>query len=125
MSTITDSFKLHSTEITIEENGTVAVHGPSSDHGYVLGENMCQVGIKFWKLKLESFNGNNWMLVGIVKGDIVPAGDVPHQLKGSYGWVLGGTGQVWVNGQPSIDDSLLNTCKQGDTVDLVLESSSS
>ena len=123
MSKVSESFKLHSTGVTIEENGVVAVHENGNGHKYVLGENTYQEGVMRWQLKLESFKNNHWMLVGIVKGDIVPAGNSSYAWSGSYGWALGSSGQVCVNGISSIDTSLVDMCKQGDTVDLVLDCS--
>ena len=124
-STITETFKSHSAGITIEENGAVAVHGSAGRHQYVLGENIYEVGGIHWQLKLESFLNNNWMFVGIVKGDTVPSKVTSYGWSGSYGWALGNRGQVYNNGQCSNNDSLTNTCKQGDTVELTLNCATS
>ena len=61
-----------SSGVTLQEGGTVAVHGPKDGHSYVLGENVYQQGVARFKLKLESFQANEWMLVGIAKADVVP-----------------------------------------------------
>ena len=124
-STITETFKSHSAGITIEENGAVAVHGSAGRHQYVLGENIYEVGGIHWQLKLESFLNNNWMFVGIVKGDTVPLNNSSFGWSGSYGWALGNNSQVYNNGQSSNNNSLKNTCKQGDTVKLTLNCATS
>ena len=129
MPTITGSetFKLHSTGITIEENGTVAASGSGyggTGNKYVLGENIYERGEIRWQLKLE-FLHESWMLVGIVKGDIIPSDDYSFTWSGSYGWAIGIRGQVWTNGQGSDNNSLINACKQGDTVKLTLNCTTS
>ena len=125
MLTITETLKLHSAGITIEENGAVAVHGSAGRHEYVLGENIYEEGEIHWQLKLESFLNNNWMFVGIVKGDTVPSNNSSYRWSGSYGWALGNNSQVYTNGQSSTNESLKNTCKQGDTVELTLNCATS
>ena len=116
-----DTFKSHSAEITIEENGAVAVHGSAAgSHEYVFGENIYEEGEIHWQLKFESFLNNHWMFVGIVKGNIMSSHKNSYGWSGSYGWALGSNGQVWTNGQMSTDNSLKNICKQGDTVKLTL-----
>jgi hypothetical protein len=72
-------------------------------------------------MKLESFQGNNWMLVGIAKADVVPPNNNPYSWRGSYGWALGQSGIVWKDGSHTIDNALKNLTKQGDTVELVLD----
>ena len=62
-----EKFSVCSSGIAVQENGKVAVYGSGSFHKYVLGENVYQRGIVRFKLKLESFQNNNWILVGIVK----------------------------------------------------------
>ena len=88
-----EKFNLHSTGVTLEEGGKVAVHDSISGHKYVLGENTYQQGIVRRKLKIESFQSNNWMLVGVTKGDVVPQGDHSYGWPGSYGWALGSNGE--------------------------------
>ena len=67
-----EKFSQHSSNVvTLQEGGTVAVHSPNFGHSYVLGENVHQQGIVHFKLKLESFENNEWMFVGTVKGDVV------------------------------------------------------
>ena len=107
---------------TVQENGKFAVHG-SGSHQYVLGENVYQRGIVRFKLKLESFQNNNWTLVGIVKADVIPKNNYSYNCVDSKGWVLGNDrGQgMWENGSLKKYDSLVNQTKQGDTVELVLD----
>jgi hypothetical protein len=72
-------------------------------------------------MKLESFQNNEWMLVGMVKADIVPPNNNSYAWSGSYGWALGSAGQLWKEGSHTIDNALKNLTKQGDTVELVLD----
>ena len=117
-----EKFNQHSSAVvTLQEGGTVAVHGPNVEHSYVLGENVHQQGIVHFKLKVESFQTNEWMLVGMVKGDVVPPNNYSYEWPGSYGWLLGQYGQVWKDGSGTTDNALTNLTKQGDTVDLVLD----
>jgi hypothetical protein len=87
-----EKFNAHrnSTGVTLEEGDKVAVSGPRDS--YVLGENIYQQGIVRLKMKLESFQSNYWMLVGVVKADIVPPDNNSRQYPGSYGWGLGWDG---------------------------------
>ena len=117
-----EKFNQHSSNVvTLQEGGTVAVHGPNNGHSYVLGENVYQQGIVRFKLKVESFQDNYWMLVGIAKADVVPPDNYSYGWPGSYGWALGESGQVWKDRSPTIDNALKNVTKQGDTVELVLD----
>jgi hypothetical protein len=117
-----EKFNQHSsTVVTLQEGGTDAVHGPSRGHSYVLGENVYQQGIVRFKLKVESFKNNEWMLVGIVKADVVPPDNTSQRWPGSYGWGIGEYGQVWKDGSHTIYNALKNLTKQGDTVELVLD----
>ena len=116
-----EKFNLHSTGVTLQEGGKVAVHHSTQGHKYVLGDKVYRQGIVRRKLKIESLQDNHWMLVGIVKGDVVPQGDESRRWPGSYGWGLGSTGQVWKNGSFTTDNTLKNLTKQGDTVELVLD----
>jgi hypothetical protein len=86
-----EKFNAHSSGVTLQEGGTVAVHGPNNGHSYVLGENVYQQGIVCLKLKLESLQGNKWIFVGVVKADIVPRprDNVSYRWRRSYGWILG------------------------------------
>jgi hypothetical protein len=72
-------------------------------------------------VKMESFQANAWMLVGMVKADVVPPNNNSHAWRGSYGWALGQLGQVWKDGSHTNDNALQNLTKQGDTVELVLD----
>ncbi|CAB4017450.1 Chaperone dnaK2 [Paramuricea clavata] len=117
-----ENFNQHSSNVvTLQEGGTVAVHGPNYDHSYVLGENVYQQGIARLKMKLESFQNNYWMLVGIVKADVVPQNNDSNLWPGSYGWTLGNCGGVYKDGSRSDYNALNNVTKQGDTVELVLD----
>ncbi len=116
-----EKFNLHSTGVTLQEGGKVAVHDATRAHKYVLGDNVYRRGIVRRKLKIESFQNNDWMLVGMVKGDVVPQNDGSHGWPDSYGWALGDSGQVWTNGSLTNDNTLKNLTKQGDTVELVLD----
>ena len=117
-----EKFSQHSSNVvTLQEGGTVAVHGPKGGHSYILGENIYQQGIVRFRLKVESLKKNNWMFVGIVKGDVVPPNNDSYEWPDSYGWALGQHGQVWKDGSQTIDNALKNMTKQGDTVELVLD----
>ena len=111
-----EKFNLHGPEITLQEDGKMAVKSSKRGHEYVLGENVYQQGIVRLKLKLESFENNGWLLVGILREDAVHADNCF-----SHGWALGGSGQVWKSGSRTINDSLKNLTKQGDIVELVLD----
>jgi hypothetical protein len=117
-----EKFNQHSSNVvTLQEGGTVAVHGLSNGNSsYVLGENVHQQGIVRFRLKVESFQDNHWMLVGIVKADVVPPDNDSYSWPGSCGWTLGRYGQVVKDGSyTNDDDALRNVTKQGDTVDTV------
>ncbi|XP_028410726.1 uncharacterized protein LOC114533409 [Dendronephthya gigantea] len=118
----TDKFNLRSPEITLQKEGRVAVHDPNSGHKYVLGENTYQQGIVRFKLKVESMQNNNWVLVGILKADVVPQSQKGHsyQWSGCNGWAIGADGQVHKGGSYTNDTSLNGLFKQGDTVEIVL-----
>jgi hypothetical protein len=117
-----EKFNQHSSNVvTLQEGGTVAVHGPNNGHSYVLGKNVYQQGTVRLKMKLESFQGNYSMFVGIAKADVVPPNNTSQAWPGSYGWGLAQYGQVWKDRSPTIDNALSNVTKQGDTVELVLD----
>ena len=116
-----EKFDLHSTGVTLQENGIVAVHDSSQSHKYVLGGNVHQQGIARRKLKIESFQTNNWMMVGVTKGDVVPQNDSSYSWPGSYGWSFGKYGYAWKNGSYTTESTLANSTKLGDTVELVLD----
>jgi hypothetical protein len=118
-----EKFNLHSTGVILEEGGKVAVHDSTSGHKYVLGENTYQQGIVRRKLKIKSFQNNNWMVVGVTKGDVVPQNDTSHNSPGCYGWALGSNGHqgVWKEGSFTPDTTLRNLTKEGDTVEFVLD----
>ena len=116
-----EKFNLHSTGVTLQEGGKVAVHDSTQAYKYVLGDNVYRQGIVRRKLRIESFQNNYWMVVGVVKGDVVPQNDNSQCWPGSYGWALGSTGQVWTNESITNDNTLKNLTKQGDTLELVLD----
>ena len=120
-----EKFRTHSQEVALQEGGKVAVHNRTWEYGYVLGENVYHQGTVNIKLKLESFENNHWMFVGIIRGDAVP--EVPQvnhscEWSGSYGCLLGFWGvRVWKDGSCRRDNTLKDICKQGDTFELVLD----
>ena len=116
-----EKFNLHSTGVTLQEGGKVAVHDATRAHKYVLGDNVYRQGIVRRKLKIEALQNNEWMLVGMVKGDVVPQNDTSCNWPGSYGWSLANSGSVWKNRSRTTDYALMNLTKQGDTVELVLD----
>ena len=96
---LTEKFNLRSSQISLQENGIVAVHDSTRGHTYVLGENVYQRGTIRFKLKLESFQNNHWILVGILKADVVPRKDQnSYNWAGAYGWSLGDNGQWYEDG---------------------------
>ena len=111
----------HSPEVTVQEGGTVAVKGPNGGNKYILGENVYEQGVVKLKLKLESFRNNEWMFVGLVKGDVVPTNNDSYGWRGSYRWGLGRCGQIWKDGSRKYETALNFLTKQGDTVELVLD----
>ena len=119
--TPSEKFGQHSSGVTVQESGTVAVKGPDRGTKYILGENVYQQGTVKLKLKLESFQNNEWMFVGIVKRNVVPPDNYSYRWRGSYGWVLGRHGGVWKDGSGTNENTLNNVTKQGDTVDLVVD----
>ena len=120
----TEKFNVCSSGIAVQENGRVAVHDSNRGHKCVLGENVYQRGIVRFKLKLESFQSNEWIFVGMVKAE-VKAKDNVSSIFGmnSKGWGLGSNGNqgMFENGSLKKYDALVNRTKQGDTVELVLD----
>ena len=118
-----EKFNVCSSGITVQEGGKVAVHDRTVADQYVLGENVYQRGIVRFKLKLESFQDNNWILVGIAKADFKPKNNNSYFCKDSKGWGLGKNSYqgMFENGSLKKYDSLVNQTKQGDTVELVLD----
>jgi hypothetical protein len=109
-----EKFNQHSSNVvTLQEGGTVAAHGPNVEHSYILGKNVHQQGIVRFKLKVESFKNNEWMLVGIAKADVVPPDNNSYKWPGSYGWGIGSSGQVWKDGSCTYNYALKNLTKQG------------
>ena len=117
-----EKFNLHAPKITLQEDGKVAVHGPHQFAEHALGENTYERGIVRLRLKLESFQNNYWIFVGILKGDVLQQNQpYSHTWPGSYGWALGSNSQVVKNGLYAREHSLKNLTKQSDTVELVLD----
>ncbi len=122
----TEKFNLRRPEITLQEDGKVAVHGSNGGHKYVLGESIYHRGIARFKLKLESLRNNNWIMVGVLKADVLPQPDnkkYSFTWPGCHGWSLGSDTNLGVfkNGSFTEDSTLLKLTKQGDTVELVLD----
>ena len=116
-----DKFNLRSSGVTLAEGGKVAVHDWTSAHKYVLGENIYREGVVKVKLKIESFQYNHWIFVGMVKGDVVPQNDSSYTWPESHGWALGGIGQIWTGGSGTNYSALSNLTKQGDMIEIVLD----
>ena len=55
---LTEKFNLRSSQIILQENGTVAVHNPSRMYSYALEKNVYQRGTIHFKLKLEYLRNN-------------------------------------------------------------------
>ena len=86
----------------------------------VLGENVYKHGAVSFKLKLESFQNNHWILVGILKADVVPGSVTSYSSSGAYGWALG-NGEMYKNGENKGRGSWNKLSKQRDTVSLILD----
>ncbi|CAB4025419.1 Chaperone dnaK2 [Paramuricea clavata] len=118
---LSEKFNSHSPGISIQEDGKVAVHDSSVGHKYVLGENVYQHGITHFKLKLESFQNNNWIMVAILKADVVPQSVGSYSLSGCNGWYLGTAIPGVIENGSHTTNNMFNATKQGDTVELVLD----
>ena len=119
---LAEKFNLRSSQVSLQENGIVAVHDSTQGHTYVLGENVYQRGTIRFKLKLESFHNNHWIMVAILKADVVPKGHDSYTWRGTYGWSLGNNAQLYEDGvQKGVYLSWKKLSKQGDTVELVLD----
>ena len=116
-----ERFHMRSSIVSLQENGRVAVHDSTKGHSYVLEENVHKHGTVRFKLKLESFQNNYWMFVGILKADVVPRSVYPYSWTGTYGWVLGSSGSMFKNGVNQGRGSWNKLSKQGDTVSLILD----
>ena len=84
---LSEKFNLRGSQVSLQENGIVAVHDSTLGHTYVLEKNVYQRRTIRFKLKLESFQNNHWIMVGIVKADVVPKGQNSYswQWPGAYG----------------------------------------
>ena len=119
---LTEKFNLRGSKVSLQENGRVAVHDSTRGNTYVLGKNVYQRGTIRFKLKLESFQNNNWILVGIVKADVVPKSPGSYFWPGAYGWSVGIHGNLYEDGvQKGSGHPWKKLSKQGDTVELVLD----
>ena len=121
--TPSEKFNLCSSGVTLEEGGQVAVHNQTTGYEYVLGENLYSHGTVNLKLKLESFQRNHWMFVGVTKASVNPslASVLNRASSGIYGWSLGSSGgAIWKNGLYTLDQPLKNV-SEGDTVELILD----
>ena len=117
-----EKFNSHSPGISIQEDGKVAVIGSRGGYKYVLGENVYQHGITRFKLKLESFQSNYWIMVAISKADVVPQSNYSFCSSGCNGWSFGiASPGVYKNGTFTTNITFQNATKQGDTVELVLD----
>ena len=96
-----------------QDDKRVAVHDSTRKHTYVVGENIYQSGTIRFQLKLLSFQNNHWILVGIVKADVVPKSPYSFSWAGAYGWVLGDTGQEYENGVRRENNNVKGQSKQG------------
>ena len=67
-----------------QDDKRVAVHDSTRKHTYVVGENIYQSGTIRFQLKLLSFQNNHWILVGIVKADVVPKSPYSFSWAGAY-----------------------------------------
>ena len=121
---LSEKFSLRGSKVSLQESGIVAVHDSTQGHTYVLGKNVYQRGTIRFKLKLESFQNNHWIMVGIVKADVVPKGQNSYSWRwpGAYGWSLGNRGQLYEDGvYKGFGHPWKKLSKQGDTVELVLD----
>ena len=118
-----EKFNLCSSGVALQEDGKVAVHDSNRGHKYVLGKNVYKQGTVRLKLKIEFFKDNNWIMVGIVKADVVPKDNNSFVWPDSNGWSLGNNSNqgTYENGSLTEHNSLKNITKQGDTVELVLD----
>ena len=117
-----DRFYGRSSSVILQDDRRVAVHDSAQGHTYVLGENVYQRGTIHFKLKLESFQNNNWILVGIIKADVVPKSQYSYTWPGTYGWSLGNDGHFFEDGvHKGSGLPWKKLSKQGDTVELVLD----
>ncbi|XP_028412328.1 uncharacterized protein LOC114535147 [Dendronephthya gigantea] len=109
-----EKFNLHSSGVTLEEDGKVAVHDGTKEHNYIFSEKIYQQGFAIIKLQLELINNDYWVFIGIVEGDVVPQDDDAYEWRSSYGWGLGsspGRG-VFKEGSYTKDNTLSALTKQ-------------
>ena len=119
---LSEKFSLRSSQVSLQDDGRVAVHDSTRGHTYVLGENVYQRGTIRFKLKLEFFQNNHWIMVGILKADVVPKSQNSYSWRGTYGWSLGDNGQWYEDGvYKGSGHPWKKLSKQGDTVELVLD----
>ena len=116
-----ERFHMRGSKVSLQEKGRVAVHDSTRAYSHVLGENVYQRGTVRFKLKLESFQNNRFILVGILKADVLSGSQFSYDWPGTYGWSLGGSGNMYKNGVLKQGGSWKNLSKQGDTVKLILD----
>ena len=107
--------------VSLQENGRVAVHDSTRAYSHVLGKNVYQHRTVRFKLKLESFQNNRFILVGILKADVVSGSRISYDWPGTYGWSLGDSGNMCKNSVVKYGGSWKNFSKQGDTFKLILD----
>ena len=121
-----ETFNQHSPGVTLEEDGTVAIHDRDrTEYRYILGQNIYQQGTHRIRLNLETFRDHFWMFNGILKRDVDVrpdnASNLSHGWSGSYGWGLGREGREWRDGEYENRQVLDNVVKEGNIVKLVLD----
>jgi hypothetical protein len=124
-----EKFTIHSTNVALQESGKVAVHDQTTGYGFALGETVYNKEIVNLKLKLESFENNQWMFVGVIRDDAVMSVsennvNISRRWSGSYGWAFGiGGGRVCKDGNWTIMNmnTSIKLSKQGDMLELVLD----
>jgi hypothetical protein len=116
---IEESFEECFNNISIQEDGKVATHNYTINHGYVLGKNEYSEGTYKFTLKIEHMYNNHWMYVGIIQSE-TPMNDNSYNLVSSYGWAKN-TAQVYINGYCNSGyKNYAGNFVQGDTVHLIL-----
>ena len=118
-----EKFNWHSLGITLKEGGKVAVHNGVEGHHYVLGKNIYHQGVVNLKLRLESFQHNDWVFIGITEENVFPTVNHSCQWPGSHGWSLGSDGYLeeWKAGSFKTKKPFLSHTKQDDEVQLMLD----
>ena len=134
-------FQLHSEEIVLNDNGTVAKHKPGKNcHEFVIGKDEVEAtGEAHWRFRLNSVQPNSKLFVGVLDTSCRDACvsesltqrenyiHVPpvHKWEGSYGWVLGENFQTCSNGQVLNAYTFGTLGKQDDLLELHLKTNMS